>query len=96
MADDLKVPVMTKVTDPRFGTTTMELTNINRSQPDSPLFQVPSDYTVKKGPRGRGFGPGSQSIDSHSTLPSSSLHQSSGHCQSGRFRRHPCPLIRER
>ncbi len=57
MADDLKVPVMTKVTDPRFGTTTMELTNINRSQPDSPLFQVPSDYTVKKGPGRRGFGP---------------------------------------
>ena len=57
MADDLKVPVMTKVTDPRFGTTTMELTNINRSQPDPSLFQVPSDYTVKKGPGGRGFGP---------------------------------------
>ena len=26
MADDLKVPVMTKTTDPRMGTTTMELT----------------------------------------------------------------------
>jgi len=57
LADDLKVPVMTKVTDPRMGTMTTELTNINRSQPDASLFQVPSDYTVKKGPGGRGFGP---------------------------------------
>jgi hypothetical protein len=57
MADDLKVPVMTKVTDPRMGTTTTELTNVNRSQPDPSLFQVPSDYTVKKGPGGRGPGP---------------------------------------
>ena len=59
MADDLKVPVMTKMTDPRTGTTVMELTNINRSQPDSSLFQVPADYTVKTGPSGPwGRGPG--------------------------------------
>jgi hypothetical protein len=63
MADDLKVPLMTKVADPRMGTTVTELTNINRSQPDPSLFQVPSDYTVKKGagggrgPGGRGPGP---------------------------------------
>ena len=54
MADDLKVPLITKVSDPRTGTTTTELTNINRSQPDPALFQVPADYTVKKGPGGRG------------------------------------------
>src|SRR5450759_3225608 len=63
MADDLKVPLMTKVADPCMGTTVTELTNINRSQPDPSLFQVPSDYTVKKGagggrgPGGRGPGP---------------------------------------
>jgi hypothetical protein len=66
IADDLKVPLMTKVTDPRMGTMSMELTNINRSQPDPSLFQVPADYTVKKapagpggwrGPGGRGAGP---------------------------------------
>jgi Domain of unknown function (DUF4412) len=57
MADDLKVPLTTKMTDPRTGTMVMELTNINRSQPDASLFQIPSDYTVKKGPGGRGPGP---------------------------------------
>ncbi|MGD0773540.1 MAG: hypothetical protein ABSC05_12030 [Candidatus Solibacter sp.] len=62
MADDLKVPLMTKVSDPRTGTSTMQLTNINRSQPDPSLFQIPADYTVKKAPGGpgggRGRGPG--------------------------------------
>jgi hypothetical protein len=66
MADDLKVPLMTKVSDPRTGTSTTELTNINRSQPDPSLFQIPADYTVKKAPggpgggRGRGPGPARQ------------------------------------
>ena len=65
MAEDLKVPVMVKVTDPRMGTTVTQLTNINRTEPDASLFQVPSDYTVKRGgpggppPRGpRNGGPG--------------------------------------
>ena len=54
MSADLKVPVMVKTSDPRFGTTTTQLTNITRSEPDPALFQTPSDYTVTKG--GRGFG----------------------------------------
>ena len=60
MADDLKVPLMTKVSDPRMGTTVTELTNINRSQPDPALFQIPADYTVRNGPGGPqgGRGPG--------------------------------------
>ena len=52
MSDELKVPVLVKTTDPRTGTTTTQLTNINRSEPDPALFQVPSDYTVRKGPGG--------------------------------------------
>ena len=52
ISDELKVPVMTKVSDPRTGTTVTELTNINRSQPDPSLFQVPSDYKVWKRPGG--------------------------------------------
>jgi hypothetical protein len=61
MADDLKVPVKTKMTDPRAGTSTMELTNLLRGEPDASLFTVPSDYTVKQGPGpmgGRGPRPG--------------------------------------
>jgi hypothetical protein len=59
---DLKVPVMVKNVDPRTGTTTTQLTNITRSEPDPGLFQAPSDYTVTRGrgpggmrgPQGRG------------------------------------------
>lgn len=61
MADDLKIPVKTKMTDPRAGTTTMDMTNLLRGEPDATLFAVPSDYTVKKGPGpmgGRGPRPG--------------------------------------
>ena len=59
VADDLKVPVLSKTSDPRTGTMTLELTNINRSQPDPALFTIPSDYTVKQGPGGPGGrGPG--------------------------------------
>jgi hypothetical protein len=54
MADDLKVPVRTKVTDPRNGTRTMELSSLLRGEPDGTLFAVPSDYTVKKAPGGPG------------------------------------------
>ena len=51
---DLKVPVMIKETDPRLGTTTTQLINITRSEPDPALFQVPSEYTVVQG-RGPGM-----------------------------------------
>jgi hypothetical protein len=43
---DLQVTVMNKRSDPRTGTTTYKLTNINRSEPSPTMFQVPSDYTV--------------------------------------------------
>jgi hypothetical protein len=57
VSTDLKVPVMIKTTDARFGTTVTQLTNVNRAEPDSSLFTVPSDYTVTRGgPNGRGPG----------------------------------------
>ena len=56
MSPDLKVPVMIKTTDPRNGTTTTQLTNITRAEPDPALFQAPPDYTVTKGGRGPGGG----------------------------------------
>jgi hypothetical protein len=43
---ELQVTVMNKRSDPRTGTTTYKLTNINRSEPSPTLFQVPDDYTV--------------------------------------------------
>jgi hypothetical protein len=45
---ELQVTVMNKRSDPRTGTTTYRLTNINRSEPSPTLFQVPSDYTVNE------------------------------------------------
>jgi hypothetical protein len=45
---ELQVVVMRKSTDPRFGETTYRLTNINRSEPASSLFEVPGNYTIKE------------------------------------------------
>ncbi len=50
----LQVPVQIKTSDPRFGSTDMELTNIVPAEPNATLFVVPAGYTVKQG--GRGFG----------------------------------------
>ena len=49
---DLKVLVMSKSSDPRMGDTTYTLTNIQRSEPDPSLFQVPEGYTIKDSPSG--------------------------------------------
>lgn len=43
---ELQVTVMNKRTDPRTGTTTYKLTNINRSEPSPTMFQVPADYSI--------------------------------------------------
>ena len=47
ISTDLKVPVEVKTSDPRFGTTDMELTGILQAEPDPSLFTVPSGYTIK-------------------------------------------------
>lgn len=49
-SSDLKLVIQSTQTDPRFGETTYSLTNIQRSEPDSALFQPPSDYTIVKVP----------------------------------------------
>jgi hypothetical protein len=54
---DLQILVKSTRTDPRFGTTTYTLSNIQRTEPVASLFTVPSDYTVQQGiggPGGRG------------------------------------------
>ena len=48
VSSDLKIAVMRVDTDPRFGTTTMELTNISRDEPPATLFQAPAGYSVNE------------------------------------------------
>jgi hypothetical protein len=57
-SNDLKVPVLVKTSDPRFGTTVTQLTNINRAEPDAALFQAPAGYTVRQGTAARPMGRG--------------------------------------
>ena len=52
---ELQTVVLSKNSDPRMGETTYRLTNIDRSEPDPSLFQVPADYTVEDGGFGRNF-----------------------------------------
>ena len=61
ISNDLKVPVEIKSSDPRFGSSDLELTNIVAAEPSSSLFTVPSGYTIKDGGRG---GPGRPGGDS--------------------------------
>ncbi|MFN7949386.1 MAG: energy transducer TonB [Blastocatellia bacterium] len=49
---ELQVELMRRFSDPRNGETIYKLVNINRSEPDKSLFEVPSDYTLKEGPGG--------------------------------------------
>ena len=49
---ELRTVVMSRHSDPRFGETVFRLTNINRSEPDRLLFEVPADYTVREEPYG--------------------------------------------
>jgi hypothetical protein len=51
VSKDLGIQVKTVNTDPRFGTTTYDLTNIVQGPPDPSLFRVPSDYTVLPPPK---------------------------------------------
>jgi hypothetical protein len=51
---DLQTVVKSTRTDPRFGTTTFSLSNIQRTEPAATLFAVPADYAVKEGLPGFG------------------------------------------
>ncbi len=54
IANALQVPVQIKSSDPRFGTTDMELTGISQAEPNGSLFTVPAGYTVQQQPGGPG------------------------------------------
>jgi len=51
---DLQIVLKSTRTDPRFGTTTYTVTNVQRTEPAATLFTVPAEYTVQTGGRGLG------------------------------------------
>ncbi|HSB15539.1 MAG TPA: hypothetical protein VLE22_13865 [Bryobacteraceae bacterium] len=51
----LKIPILHKRSDPRFGDSTVQLTQIALGEPDPSLFQVPENYKLTPGGP---FGPG--------------------------------------
>jgi hypothetical protein len=63
---DLEMVVMSKRSDPRFGSSTYTLSNIQRQEPAASLFTVPSDYTMKEG------GPGRRGHKLHGAAPPAS------------------------
>jgi len=44
-SEDLKLLLKSSNSDPRFGVTTYELTDISQTPPDPSLFQIPAGYT---------------------------------------------------
>src|SRR5271165_93013 len=53
---DLQIVVKSTHSDPQMGTTTYQVTNIQKAEPAASLFAVPADYTVKAGHGGHGTG----------------------------------------
>jgi hypothetical protein len=53
VSTNLHVPMLIKTSDPRFGVTTMQLSNVLAVEPDPSLFQPPADYTLAGGRGGR-------------------------------------------
>lgn len=45
---ELSMIILSKRSDPRFGESTYRVTNIIRAEPESALFQVSPDYTIKE------------------------------------------------
>jgi hypothetical protein len=54
VSKDLNLLIKSLYSDPRFGDTNYQLTQIVAKEPDAALFQIPSDYTVEESP----FNPG--------------------------------------
>ncbi|MGB7434989.1 MAG: hypothetical protein WBR26_25770 [Candidatus Acidiferrum sp.] len=46
-SSEMGITLLQKNSDPRSGNSTKRMTNLKRTEPDSALFQVPTDYTVK-------------------------------------------------
>jgi hypothetical protein len=46
---ELQIVVKSVRSDPRFGTTTYTVTNLQKTEPDASLFTIPAHYAVKEG-----------------------------------------------
>lgn len=54
-SEDLKLLVLSRYADPRFGETVYKVVNLRREEPAPSLFDVPPDYRVtEKPPEGKG------------------------------------------
>ena len=49
-SEQLKMVVLSRHNDPRFGETTLTLTNLRLSEPPPGLFEVPADFTKQEPP----------------------------------------------
>ncbi len=49
-SSEIQMVVKSVNSDPRFGTTTYQFTNITQGEPPAHLFQIPADYTVVEPP----------------------------------------------
>jgi hypothetical protein len=47
-SSDLQITLMSTTSDPRTGTTTYQVTSLQRGEPSPSLFEVPSEYTTVK------------------------------------------------
>lgn len=47
-APQLRMMILSKRRDPRFGESTYRVTNLTRAEPEASLFQLPPDYTIKE------------------------------------------------
>jgi hypothetical protein len=59
-SDELQMLVKSVNSDPRFGESSYQLTNVVRGEPDAALFRIPADYTIVDAPQARqavGFAP---------------------------------------
>lgn len=75
---DLQETVMIKRSDPRMGDTVFQLTNIQRAEPATTLFQVPADYTVKQGGPGGPRGMHRRHLEPGAGMPSAGAPGDSG------------------
>jgi hypothetical protein len=45
---DLEATLLARRSDPRFGTSSYQLTSIQQTEPPALLFQIPSGYTIEE------------------------------------------------